>query len=301
MNKKILCLVMVTTLVVALSACSQKAEIEEYDKEMDINGFNALDGEYEQINDDVNKRVIKAQVLEDDFLDFVERHDNKSFEEIITDYYLREYNDIVFSEKDIEIINKIEHELMNKYMNVVTEMTGDWQLEEYQATSTLEDSKFNYSINNLQKLDYFSSWVEGKENYGIGERIIINSLSPCYCMGGADPQVCVDKAPEYYQGNLTGIFIVNGYATSKELYQKNSRVKKLKLMIDDKVEYILELEDTMKPQVFDIEYMQEPNSDELKPIKTEFEILEVYEGDKYSDTALTVLQVNCESNVGHGR
>jgi len=241
-----------------------------------------------------------AQILEDNFRGIVERHENKSFEEILTDYYLRKYNDVIFSEEDTETLHKINVELITKYMTIPTEMTG-WQLEEYQATSTLYDGKFDYSVNNLQKVDYFNSWVEGKQDYGIGEKVTIKSLSPCYCMGGADPQVCDDKTLEYYQGSLTGVFIINGYATSEELYQKNSRVKKMKLTIDDKVEYILELEDTMKPQVFDFEYIQEPNYDELKPIKAEFEILEVYEGNKYSDTALTVLQVKCNSNVGHGR
>ncbi len=30
---------------------------EEYYKEMDINGFNAIDGKYEQTNDDVNRKL----------------------------------------------------------------------------------------------------------------------------------------------------------------------------------------------------------------------------------------------------
>ena len=77
-----------------------------------------------------------------------------------------------------------------------------------------------------------------------------------------------------------------GYAKSVELLKANSRVKKIKLTIDNKEEYILELNDTNQLQVFDVHYK---NDDISKPIVAEFEILEVYKGDKYEDTAMSFL------------
>jgi hypothetical protein len=83
------------------------------------------------------------------------------------------------------------------------------------------------------------------------------------------------------------------------LYKANSRVKKLKLTIDDKTEYILELEDTMMPQIFDVNY-KTSHAEKLYPIKAEFEILEVYKGEKYEDTAINTLCVGFDSDAMSG-
>ena len=77
-------------------------------------------------------------------------------------------------------------------------------------------------------------------------------------------------------------------------------MKKLKLTIDGRKEYILELEDTMNPQLFDIRYEQEPNLDKLDAIKAEFEILEVYKGEKYEDTVITTLKGHSYTNMHMG-
>ena len=100
----------------------------------------------------------------------------------------------------------------------------------------------------------------------------------------------------WYNG-LSGLYIVNGYAKNEKLFKANSRVKKLRLTIDGTKEYILELEDTMNPQLFDIEYEQEPNLDKLDAIKAEFEILEVYKGEKYEDTVITTLKGHSYTNM----
>ena len=103
-----------------------------------------------------------------------------------------------------------------------------------------------------------------------------------------------------WKNGLTGFYIVNGYAKNEKLFKANSRVKKLKLTIDGTKEYILELEDTMNPQLFDIRYEQEPNLDKLDAIKAEFEILEVYKGEKYEDTVITTLKGCSYTNMNMG-
>jgi hypothetical protein len=98
-----------------------------------------------------------------------------------------------------------------------------------------------------------------------------------------------------YYNYLKGFYIVNGYTKNEEVFKANSRVKKLKLTIDDKEEYIIELEDTMNPQLIDIKYEQESSWDKVVPITATFEILEVYPGEKYEDTAITTI-LGCVGN-----
>jgi len=84
------------------------------------------------------------------------------------------------------------------------------------------------------------------------------------------------------------VYIENGFCKSKELWLNNSRVKKMELTYEDGESYILNLEDNMKMQVFEI-----PHKTTIeKPLEAAFEILEVYEGTKYEDTALTTLHMN---------
>ena len=109
-----------------------------------------------------------------------------------------------------------------------------------------------------------------------------------------------EKSFTGWKNGLTGFYIVNGYAKNEKLFKANSRVKKLKLTIDGTKEYILELEDTMNPQLFDIRYEQEPNLDKLDAIKAEFEILEVYKGEKYEDTVITTLKGHSYTNMHMG-
>ena len=178
----------------------------------------------------------------------------------------------------------------------------------HSATSTLEDGKFNYDVSNLGKeLDKNNSWVEGVKGYGVGERITVymvdftefssgNSIEGYY-----EPvEGAKKRTDDEYSGKFQGIYIVNGYAKNEELYKANSRVKKMKLTIDDTEEYILEVEDTMKAQLFDLDYEKTYTKDKFFPIKAEFEILEVYPGEKYEDTAINTLLTGFDYNIYSG-
>ena len=177
----------------------------------------------------------------------------------------------------------------------------------YSTSSTLTDNtKNNYSVENLNGMSYFSSWVEGKEGYGIGETITVEmSTWNEFAEGSFEAGRYLPEGGHWgkideYTSEFNGIFIINGYASSEDLYNKNSRVKKLKLIIDDKEEYILELEDTSKPQIFDVNY-EITTKDKAMPIKAKFEILEVYEGTVYQDTALSALLIGTDSSIAVGR
>lgn len=131
----------------------------------------------------------------------------------------------------------------------------------------------NYSASNAHDLSYKTSWVEGVPGYGIGEYIT-------YHFPPENPRI-------------TKIIVVNGYVKSDKTWRENSRVKKLKLYLDDKLYAILNLRDTRNEQVFEL-----PNplghEDRLDMKKLhglpswtlKFEIMDVYKGDKYDDTAI---------------
>ena len=56
----------------------------------------------------------------------------------------------------------------------------------------------------------------------------------------------------------------------------------------------------MNLQLFDIEYEQEPDFDKLNAVRAEFEILEVYKGEKYEDTVITTLKGCSYTNMPMG-
>ncbi len=145
--------------------------------------------------------------------------------------------------------------------------------KEVSASSYLESQgENNYEPKNAHDLSYKTAWVEGVDGYGIGEYLL-------YTFDGASPRI-------------NEIIVVNGYVKSKTVWENNSRVKKLKLYIDDKPYAILNLQDIRGSQSFKIEPIGN-DRDEKGRIITEldwtlkFEILEVYQGLKYDDVVIS--------------
>jgi len=147
-------------------------------------------------------------------------------------------------------------------------------LDTISASSTLKTFKgINYSAKNIHDLNYKNAWIEGVTGYGIGEYVVYNF------------------PPE--NPRITEIIIVNGYAKSPTAWKDNSRVKKLKMYVDNKPFAILNLVDSRHEQHFKFEpigYGERGNWELLKtkPWWTiKFEILDVYKGEKYDHTAIT--------------
>lgn len=145
------------------------------------------------------------------------------------------------------------------------------------ASSQLESQgAVNYKASNAHDLNYRTAWVEGVEGYGIGEYLT-------YKFKGGSPRI-------------TTIIVVNGYVKSQKAFKENSRVKKLKVYKDNKPIAILNLKDIMGEQRFEIGTIGDSVPDipiwNQKKVnypdwKLKFEIMEVYKGDKYDDTALS--------------
>lgn len=142
------------------------------------------------------------------------------------------------------------------------------------ASSTLPHrDKLRYDARQAQDHDLNTAWVEGSEGDGIDEFLeyIIDTSEH----KGADPL------------KVTELRIYNGYRKSKELWRDNSRVKRLKMYVNGKPYAIINLEDAYNYQTVEVGTIQ------LKPKKTtlRFEIMEVYRGRKYSDTAITEIEL----------
>ncbi|WP_299242212.1 hypothetical protein [uncultured Aquimarina sp.] len=142
------------------------------------------------------------------------------------------------------------------------------------ASSYLKtQGKTSYVPKNAHDFDYKNAWVEGVDGYGVGEFLEFSF-----------PQ----ENPR-----ITQISIVNGYVKSEKAWRENSRVKKLKMYIDDVPYAILNLKDERATNHFEVAPIgnaDRNNYEELAKLPDwtmKFEILEVYRGEKYEDTVIS--------------
>ena len=140
----------------------------------------------------------------------------------------------------------------------------------------------NYVAENAFDLQFKNAWTEGVKGNGIGEFL-------SYSFPAKHPRI-------------NEIIVVNGYVKSKAAYKNNSRVKTLAVYYNNKTLAILHLKDIRGKQSFGFSpigntrterYLKETNSWQTKIDSAQgdwvlkFEILEVYEGDKYEDTVIS--------------
>lgn len=143
------------------------------------------------------------------------------------------------------------------------------EVDTLHATSCLQPQGQNtYDAGNAHDFDHETAWVEGAEGNGIGQCLT-------YSFAGSCPRV-------------TAVKILNGYCKSKTTWRNNNRVKRLKMYYNGQPYAILQLRDTRDLQVFEVGTLG--YHDNTKPSWTlKFEILDVYPGDKYHDTAISEL------------
>lgn len=73
---------------------------------------------------------------------------------------------------------------------------------------------------------------------------------------------------------------------SHKVWQDNSRVKQLKLYVNDKPYALLNLKDIKSKQIFAIDTLQGVDSE----LYLKFEITNIYEGDKYDDVVISEIE-----------
>jgi len=182
-----------------------------------------------------------------------------------------------YTAEELALIEKYDVEMKGDLWNVMeggcSYYCGAGQYEVETSSYLASNRGLNYTSENLTDFSYETAWVEGKEDYGIGESIRFEFVA-------THPRV-------------TTIIIVNGYVKSDDLWKKNSRVKSLQMYIDDVPHAILMLKDANDEQVFKFDpigHSEREDTEKLSqmpPFSIRFEILEVYKGDKYTDTAIT--------------
>jgi len=139
------------------------------------------------------------------------------------------------------------------------------------ASSELkEQNGITYSPKNIHDFDKNTAWIEGKTDYGIGEFIEYQFDFKNY-NGGL---------------GINKILLANGYKKDKTNWKNNSRVKQLKMYINDKPYSIINLLDSFEIQTIEIDKIMFPSN---KMTKLRFEILDIYKGDKFKDTAISLL------------
>ena len=138
------------------------------------------------------------------------------------------------------------------------------QIDSVTASSALAD---RYAAEMAHDFSIVTAWVEGVEGNGEGEYLR-------YSFPGTCPRI-------------TTVLIHNGYVKNWEVWRDNARVKRLLMYYNDEPYAILNLQDTMGLQSFDVGVLGYEDKDSAPAWSIKFEILEVYPGKKYEDTAIT--------------
>lgn len=145
------------------------------------------------------------------------------------------------------------------------------------ASSYLEPSGENgYHPNNVTGNNKMCTWTEGVEGTGIGETIELRQM---YMGPGADHLT------------FTQFCIVNGYAKNKDIWEKNARVKELKVYYVNQYVGTIHLKDCMEPQYIDVSMLNMIVANGREAV-FRFEIGDVYPGTKYEDTCLTGILID---------
>src|SRR5690606_33566085 len=184
------------------------------------------------------------------------------------------YDDLTDAEKDA--LSKVDETLVD-YWDIIGDGCS-WYCgggpKEVTASSNLKSQGTNnYEPQNAHDLNYKNVWVEGVPGYGISEYLL-------YTFNGPSPRI-------------TEIIIVNGHVKSQLAWENNSRVKKLKVYINDEPYANFNLQDTRSAQTFEVNPIGYEDRQNLDAMKVEpdwtikFEILEVYKGLKYDDVVIS--------------
>ena len=139
------------------------------------------------------------------------------------------------------------------------------QIDSVTASSALGEK---YAAEKAHDFSIVTAWVEGVDGNGEGEYIK-------YAFPGTCPRI-------------TTVLIHNGYVKNWDVWRDNGRVKRLLMYYNDKPYVILHLQDTANLQSFEVGILGHEERSETSPAwSIKFEILEVYPGEKYEDTAIT--------------
>lgn len=133
------------------------------------------------------------------------------------------------------------------------------------ASSTLKaDGKITYDAKNAFDNDLSTAWVEGIKGSGFYESLTVVSNVPILFLGFS---------------------IFAGYGKSNDIYNKNERVARLEVYIDDEWVETFVLQDVQQWQYCELDESVVGN-------EIEFVIEGVYPGSKYEDTCISEIYLD---------
>jgi len=142
----------------------------------------------------------------------------------------------------------------------------------YSSSQLSKNNKASYNPENTHDFKEATAWVEGASGYGIGESIT-------YVFDYSERPEMADRM------GINELIVANGYKKSRELWQLNSRVRTLRMYVNEQHYADIRLQDHFEIQTVKFEpVMFKEGRKEVR-----FEILDVYPGDKYQDTAISLL------------
>lgn len=138
--------------------------------------------------------------------------------------------------------------------------------ETYCVSSVLKPQfGHSYDVSNLFDDSTGTAWVEGAQGNGVGEWISVEFES---------------------LRRVKSIHVQNGYQKSNDIFQKNNRVRQLRVVFSGGETQTFILEDKISAQLFNV-----------RPVEAywmKFIIDDVWAGNKYTDTAITKLLVTSD-------
>lgn len=159
--------------------------------------------------------------------------------------------------------DKIER--LNRYGGAELKITASSCLPTYKG--------IEYNAEQISDFNASTAWVEGAKGYGIGEYI--------------EFRYDFSKVAES-DYSVNTVIINNGYSKNCTTWESNSRVKQLKIYVNTVPHTVIILKDTNDTQTVSMPSIKF----EAKKINiVRFEILEVYKGTKYKDTAISEIQL----------
>jgi len=147
-------------------------------------------------------------------------------------------------------------------------LRGATGTDHYCASSMLASQFGNdYGVSHLFSNSLAEAWVEGRPGHGVGEWVTIDF-----------PELRTVRA----------IIVRNGYQKNADIFRKNGRVRRLRLVFSQGETQVVTLQDGMDQQTLQLE----------RPVRAywvQFVIEDVYPGSTYTDTALTKLWVTSDA------
>jgi hypothetical protein len=161
------------------------------------------------------------------------------------------------------------------------------------SSSLLATEAGYYGPENLFDGDLATAWVEGVAGSGIGEYF---SFQAPYFADYLDEELISENGIDMIGYPVMTIVLYNGFQETPWQYRASGRVRTLMIWLNDERVCSVELEDTPEPQMIELQdlWQIDPSfrgfsvndGDTVR-----FEILDVYPGCKYDDTAISEILI----------